>query len=46
MDREKHIIWSDLNLNFDEWKEELEAEYPEKSEDELVGIMYEINETF
>lgn len=42
MDREKHIIWSDLNLNFDEWKAELEAEYPEKSEDELVGFMYEI----
>lgn len=43
MDREKHIIWSDLNLDFDEWKEELETDYPGKSENELIGLMYEIN---
>ena len=43
MNREKHIIWSDLNLDFDDRKEDLAADFPEKSEEELVGLMYEIN---
>ena len=40
---DKHIIWSDVNLNYDDWKDDLESEYPELSEDERYQKMYEIN---
>lgn len=43
MNREKHIIWSDLNLDYEDWRSDLEAEYPGKSESELLELMYELN---
>ena len=39
----KNIIWSDIDLNFDDWKEDLKAEYPEMNDDQLYNLMYEIN---
>lgn len=38
----RHIIWSD-DLDYDDWKEELEEQYPELSDDERFEMMYEIN---
>ena len=26
---EKHIIWSNFYLDYDDWKDELEADYPD-----------------
>lgn len=43
METEKHVIWSDLNLDYKEWKKDLEAEYPECTEDERIMLMYSIN---
>ena len=43
---EKHIIWSNVHLDFNDWKTDLESEYPEKSEDELRSLMYEINNDY
>ncbi len=38
----RHIIWTDY-LDYDDWKEDLEEQYPELSEDERISLMYEIN---
>ena len=43
---DKHIIWSNYNLNFDDFKTELSALYPDKTDDELRSIMYENNNEF
>lgn len=40
---DKHIVWSDLNLNYEDWKADLESEYPDKTEDERLQLMHEIN---
>ena len=40
---EKHIIWSNYDLDYDDWRDDLEEQYPDLSEDERVELMYEIN---
>lgn len=40
---EKHIIWSNLNLDLKDWREFLEEEYPGRTEDEYYYLMYELN---
>lgn len=39
----RHIIWSDLNLDLDDWRESLEELYPNYPEDELYDIMVKSN---
>ena len=41
----KHIIWTDY-LDYDDWKADFEAQYPELSENERMNLMYEINGTY
>ena len=43
MTQEKHIIWSNYDLNYEDWRDDLEAEYPELSESERITMMYELN---
>lgn len=43
MTDDKHIIWSNYDLDYADWKEDLEAEYPDLSEEERIFLMYEIN---
>lgn len=43
MTKDKYILWSDINLDFDDWKDELQAEYPGMSENDLISKMYELN---
>lgn len=38
-----HIIWGDINLDFENWRADFEAKYPDLSESELVRKMYEVN---
>ena len=38
-----HMIWSDYYLDYEDWRADLEAEYPELSEDQRVALMYERN---
>ena len=40
---DRHIIWSDIDLNLDDWRENLQEDYPELSETELYQKMYDIN---
>lgn len=39
----RHIIWSNYDLDYEDWRDDLEEEYPELSEDERIALMYEIN---
>lgn len=38
-----HLIWSNYDLDYDDWKDDLEAEYPDMTEDERRQLMHEIN---
>lgn len=42
----KHIIWSNYNLDYQDWREDLEAEHPELSEGERIALMYERNDSY
>ena len=42
----KHIIWSNYFLDYDDWKTDLEEQYPDLSENERLSLMYEINEDY
>lgn len=46
MKNNKHLIWSNNNLDFDDWKYDLRADYPDYSESELIDLMYEINNDY
>lgn len=46
MSKERFIVWSNLDLNLEDWRADLEAEYPDASEDDLVRKMYEINDSY
>ena len=46
MTEQKHLIWSDYDLDYEDWRAELESEYPELSEDERMKLMYEINNDY
>ena len=39
----KHVIWSDIDLDLDDWRESLEELYPNYPEDELYAIMCKSN---
>lgn len=43
---ENKIIWSNINLDFEDWKDDLKSEYPNYSEDELISLMYDINNDY
>ena len=38
-----HLIWSNYNLDLDDWREDLLEEYPDASESELYQLMDERN---
>ena len=43
MDKTDHVIWSNFNLDYDDWKDDLEENYPDLSEQDRMMLMYEIN---
>ena len=47
MSDNKHVIWSNYDLDYEkDWKEFMDEEYPELSEDERISLMYELNDTY
>jgi len=40
---EKHILWSNLDLDYEEQRDFYEEAYPDLSEDERIQLMYEDN---
>ena len=41
-----HLIWSDYFLDYDDWRADLEEQYPDLSEDERMQLMYETNNSY
>lgn len=41
-----HIVWSDINLDFEDWRNDLQEQYPDESEDKLISRMYDINREY
>lgn len=46
MTAQDHLIWSNYALEYKDWKDDLEEQYPELSEDERVALMYELNSDY
>lgn len=46
MNEKRQILWSDLHLDFNDWKDDLRAEYPELNENELIDLMYDTNSDY
>ena len=46
MAENRHVIWSNRDLDYDDWRDDLERQYPEMSEDERIRMMYEINDGY
>ena len=43
MEKTDHLIWSNYDLDYEDWRADLESEYPEMTENERVALMYDIN---
>lgn len=43
---EKHVIWSNMDLDLEDWKPGLEENYPDMTDDEYYGLMHEINDMY
>ena len=41
-----HLIWSNYDLDYEDWRDDLESEYPELTEDERYYKMLEINRDY
>jgi hypothetical protein len=46
MEKTDHLIWSNYDLDYDDWKDDLEAEHPDLSERERIDLMYRINSDY
>ena len=46
MDSKDHLIWSNCNLDYEDWKDDLEENYPDMTEDQRVELMYELNDEY
>jgi len=46
MDDKSHVIWSNQNLDLDDWRDDLLEDHPELSEDELYALMCETNDQY
>ena len=46
MSEDTHLIWSNFDLDYTDWKADLEDNYPHLSEQERVELMYEINNDY
>ena len=43
MPEQKHIIWSNIDLDLDDWYDDLHEEYPALGEEGLRDMMYQYN---
>lgn len=46
MTNDRRILWSNLHLDFNDWKDDLSADYPGYSEEKLFDLMYDINSDY
>ena len=45
MEKTDHIIWSD-KIDYEDWREDMESEYPDENEQWRIDRAYEINDTY
>lgn len=43
---DRHVVWSNENLDLEDWRADLEEEYPGYSDDELYEIMCDTNSSY
>lgn len=43
---EKKVIWSNYNLDYEDWKDFFDDEYPDLDEDKRIDLMYELNNEY
>lgn len=41
--QDKYMIWGNLNLDYKDWRDDLEYQYPDLSENERFELMHEMN---
>lgn len=46
MKENTHVIWSDINLNLDDWRDDLKQTYPNADDNFLYEVMYENNASY
>ena len=46
MKEEKHIIWSNYYLDYEDCRADLEADYPDLPESDRIALMYELNDCY
>ena len=46
MNKGDHLIWSNYHIDYEDWKEDMEHEFPDLSDDERYYKMLEINEGY
>lgn len=46
MTNNDHLIWSNHDLDFEEWKEWIQTEYPNLNPSEQIQMMYELNDEY
>lgn len=44
--KDKHIIWSNYNLNYEDWCADIEEYYPNLTEERRIEKMHEINDEY
>jgi len=42
----KKVIWSNYNLDYEDWKDFFDDEYPDLDEDKRINLMYELNNEY
>ena len=45
MEKTDHIIWSD-QIDYEDWREDMESEYPDENEQWRIDRAYEINDAY
>lgn len=46
MEKTDHLIWSNYDIDYEDWRDDLEAEHPDMTEDERISLMYDINNDY
>ena len=46
MSEPRHQIWGDIHLDYEEWRDDLEAEHPDWTDDERIQLMHDTNRDY
>lgn len=46
MTEQQHVIWSNYDLDYEDWRDFLESEYPDLTEEQRIALMYELNNDY